>query len=899
MIGKTVAHYKITEQLGKGGMGEVYLSDDTTLDRKVALKFLPEVFTNDPERMARFEREAKLLASLNHPNIAGIYGLEQADGNRFLVLEYVEGETLQARLRKGALSLDDALAICRQITEGLEAAHEKGVIHRDLKPANVMITAEEKVKILDFGLAKAFADETQTVDPADSPTITAAMTQPGVVLGTAAYMSPEQAKGKSVDKRADIWAFGCILYECLTGKRAFEGETVTETLAAIIRGEPDWNALPVNTPQNIRFVLRRCLEKERRKRFRDIADVQIEIEAFRDFHEAAAIPARHSRLPWSVTIAVGLIALVLAFLHFRGVKMESAEETILQIVFPENLSPTTEGSFALSPDGRNMAFSAVDTEGLRIWIRGFDSLEARLLKGTDSAQCPPFCWSPDSRFIAFNADGKLKKVDVSGSPPEIICNLSGEAVGGAWNSEDIIIFGDYRGSNGIVQVAAEGGSPTPVTRPNPERKEQLHYFPSFLPDGRHFLYFCKSSIPEYKGVYIGSLDLKPEEQDTEPLMITSTAARYVPGVESTIGYLLYLNGQALMAQPFDNGKMKQVGRPVQIGDRVGIFEAHGFFSASETGVLAYRGDTSPASQPTWVDAEGKFLETVGAPDIYYRLAISADGRNVAAGKFAVDKPGNSFVWLYDLKRNVSNSLASPQSNISRPVWSADGRKIIFMSKRGGPSYDLYRRSANGSAEAELLFESVEDKYPTSCSSDGRFVLYTAFDENDNSDLCVLSLESDNRETRLLPNEFNESDGHFSPDMHWIAYVSDQSGVNEIYVREFLHSSGSVSPVGAGGKVSEGGGLGPRWRHEGTELYYCTEDGKVLAVSFSTGTVLKLGEPRILFEGIPYYLTPSSQARFPVWDVHPDGGKFLLLKTSPGFSPAPFNIIQNWTSLLER
>ena len=898
-IGQTISHFRILEKIGVGGMGEVYLADDTTLDRKVALKFLPEAFTSDPERMARFEREAKLLASLNHPNIAGIYGLEQADGNRFLVLEYVEGETLQARLSKGALPLEEALALCRQIAEGLEAAHEKGVIHRDLKPANVMITDEEKVKILDFGLAKAFSDDTQSIDTSQSPTLTEAMTRPGVILGTAAYMSPEQAKGKSVDKRADIWAFGCILYECLTGKKAFEGETVTETLAAVIRGEPDWNELPTTTPQNIQFALQRCLEKNSKKRFRDIADVQIEIEAIRDIDKTVSVPTRRSWLPWSVTIVVCLMALVLAFMYFRGKTAPPIEETFLQIVFPGYLSPSTEGAFALSPDGRKLAFYAVDTEGLRIWIYGFDSLESHLLRGTESIEGPPFFWSPNSRFIAFSADGKLKKVDVTGSPPEKICDLSGVAVGGAWNREDIIIFGDYRGSNGIVQVPAERGKPSQVTMPNPERKEQLHYLPSFLPDGRHFIYFCKSFISENTGVYIGSLDLKPEEQDTEPLITTSTAARYIPGVEPNIGYLLYLNGQTLMAQPFDEKKLKRIGESVKISDRVSSYAEFGFFSASETSVLVYRGDTSPASQPTWVDVKGKPLGTIGDPGIYYRLAISPDGKHVAAGTATLEKPGDSYIWFSDLTRNVTSTITSPQSDNSRPIWSPNGNEIIFLSNPDGP-YNLYRKLANGAAKKELLYDSKDNKFPTSCSSDGRFVLYTAVDQNENSDLCVLSLESNNQETRLLPNESNESDGHFSPNTRWIAYVSDdQSGVNEIYVREFLYDSGSVSPSGASVKVSEGGGLGPRWNHDGTELYYCTEDGKVLAVTVETETVFKKGEPRILFEDFPYFLTPSSQARFPVWDVHPDGKQFLILQTPLGYSPAPFNVILNWTKALEQ
>jgi serine/threonine protein kinase len=478
------------EKIGQGGMGEVYLADDTTLDRKVALKFLPEVFTDDPERMARFEREAKLLASLNHTNIAGIYGLEQDEGNRFLVLEYVEGETLRARLSKGALSLEDALALCRQIAEGLEAAHEKGVIHRDLKPANVMITTEEKVKILDFGLAKALADESQNVDPSDSPTITNAMTRPGVVLGTAAYMSPEQAKGKRVDKRADIWAFGCILYECLTGKKAFEGETVTETLAAILRGDPDWDALPSTIPRNIQFVLRKCLEKDRNRRFRDPADVQIEIEELRELDESIITAEQSRSWLWKIVAVVFIIAFVfVSFIHFREKPTDTIERVIFQDRLPENIRLGGMGTFALSPDGHQLAFSGISSDGIQqLYLRSMDSLEVRPLIGTKNYKIVmDFFWSPDSRYIAFIADeGKLRKIDIVSGSVTTICELPDEFYSGigSWNGHGEILLSDYPPDRCIVRVSSSGAV-IPVTTPNKERQELRHTDPVFLPDGRH------------------------------------------------------------------------------------------------------------------------------------------------------------------------------------------------------------------------------------------------------------------------------------------------------------------------------------------------------------------------------------------------------------------------------
>jgi len=451
--GQTISHYRILEKIGVGGMGEVYLAEDLSLDRKVALKFLPDVFTGDPERMARFEREAKLLASLNHRNIAAIYGLEQADGKRFLIMEYVKGETLQARISKGALPLEDALGICGQILEGLAAAHEKGVIHRDLKPANVMIAGEETVKILDFGLAKALLDEGQSVDSSQSPTITEAMTRPGVVLGTAAYMSPEQAKGKAVDKRADIWAFGCILYECLSGKKAFEGETITETLAAILRGDPDWKTVPAATPQNIRFVLRRCLAKERNRRFRDAADVQIEIEEAREVGKAA-VPQNSSKLAYLCAGIAALFVIALAALSFFYYQAKESPEAML---FHETVPPMQEYAVGISPDGRAIAYVASSSGESSLFVRELGSSITQKINGTEGAAYP--FWSPDGRSIAFGAGGRLQRVDISGGLPRDICGVS-SMVGGTWNSDGIIVFSDWPI---LRRVPAECGEPETVT----------------------------------------------------------------------------------------------------------------------------------------------------------------------------------------------------------------------------------------------------------------------------------------------------------------------------------------------------------------------------------------------------------------------------------------------------
>jgi serine/threonine protein kinase len=490
MIGKMLGHYRVGEQLGRGGMGEVYFADDLNLNRKVALKFLPDAFTGDPERMARFEREAKLLASLNHPNIAAIYGLEQAEGKRFIVMELVKGETLAQRLSKGSLPVDEALGICRQIAEGLEAAHEKGVIHRDLKPANVMITEGDKVKILDFGLAKALSEETQTVDSSQSPTLTEAMTRPGVILGTAAYMSPEQAKGRVVDKRADIWAFGCILYECLTGKSGFEGETVTETLAAVLTKEQDWSEVP----EKIRPLLRRCLEKDPKKRLRDIGEAMAWIESAPE-----SAPGKNCRLAWiwsTVATLLFLAAAIPAFLYFRG--REAPMGMVFQISTPRM---PNDYAIAVSPDGRAIAFVASSSGAVpSLFVREMGSVTPRQLEGTEGASTP--FWSPDSRSIGFFAGGKLKISKISGGMPRDICAAGTQGGwGGTWNSEGMIIFGLWPT---LRRVSAAGGEAVAITTLDRSRPEVGHIYPSFLPDGRHYIY---TTIGGTTGrICVGSLD---------------------------------------------------------------------------------------------------------------------------------------------------------------------------------------------------------------------------------------------------------------------------------------------------------------------------------------------------------------------------------------------------------
>ena len=893
MIGKTLGHYKIINQLGRGGMGEVYLAEDLSLDRKVALKFLPEAFTSDPERMARFEREAKLLASLNHPNIAAIYGLEQAEGKRFLIMEYVEGETLQARISKGALPLEEALGVCRQIAEGLEAAHEKGVIHRDLKPANVMITGEEKVKVLDFGLAKALLDEGQSVDSSQSPTITEAMTQPGVVLGTAAYMSPEQAKGKAVDKRADIWAFGCILYECLTGKKAFGGETVTETLASVIKEEPDIE----KAPAKVRLLLRYCLAKDRKNRLRDIGDAMTLLKSTPHtlFEDS---PAKHS-WRWKIIAAVLLITtLSLAFMHFRQEPPPIAKLMRFQIELPDEMIISPAGGFSLSPDGHKLAIAALDTNGNQlIWLYPLDSRQAQPLSGTESTDSVPFFWSPDSRFIAFSANGKLKKVDVSSGAIASICEIPGISVGGGWNSDGVILYTDYNASYGIMKVSSAGGDALPLTRPNKDRQDEKHTLPVFLPDNRHFIYFCKSAIPENTGMYVGSLDLKPEEQKIKQILETSTAAKYLPPSGSIPGQLLFVRDHTLMSQPFDAGKLEKIGEPVSVISNVGTYLEGGFFTVSGPDILmSMSGSGFPRSQLTWIDRNGQNHDLVGQLVNYNGCAISPDGEHVAA---SIGKASSDFIdiWILDLLRGNQRRIAYGSGNSYFPVWSPDSTHVIFGARRE-TFVNLYQKAISGIEQEQLLYESGNNKMPTSCSKDGRYVLYTVDKGTTRNDLYLYSYESG--EVMPISNEeCDEGDGQFDPKMRWIAYVSNNTGSYEVYVRPFSADLDSTSTSKGGiTMVSKGGGVQPRWSKDSKELFYRTLDGKVMAVAVEDDEIFQVKETTVLFQG--NYAT-STMTSFPLssWDVSEDGN-LLLMPVLPDHGHAErLNVTLNWTSLLKK
>ncbi len=883
--GTKLGPYEILVPLGAGGMGEVYRARDSKLNRDVALKILPAMFTDDAERMTRFRREAQVLASLNHPNIGSIYGLEESNNLRVLVLELVEGPTLAERITGGAIPLEEVLAIARQIADAVAYAHEKGVTHRDLKPANIKITPEGNVKVLDFGLAKVLQEPNNLdSDPSHSPTFSNPTTLEGMILGTAAYMSPEQAKGKPVDKRADIWAFGVVLYELLTGVHLFHRETMSDTLAAVLKEEPDWNRIPVK----VLPLLRHCLEKDPKQRLRDIGDMPLLLET-------ASVPVETHR-PWLAWGAVALFLVAFAALsvvHFRERPLVSAPVQF-QISPSGGLLPGL--AFAVSPDGRHLAFAATGSDGVaRLWMRDLESLEIRPLPTpaslhlTGSDVVPPFFWSPDSRFIGFQSLGKLAKIEISGGPAQTLCDVQGTVVGGSWNRDGVIVFADN--TRGLMQVSAAGGVASPLTIINPSRKEIVHVLPSFLPDGRHFLYLRASSIPENTGVYVGSLNAKPEQQDSRRLLATTLGPGYVPSSDSDSGQVLFLRQGTLMAQPFDARRLALSGEVVPVAEKVGSFLDYGFFSASSNGVLVYRSGVGLDYQLTWFDRQGRVLAKVAEPGRYNSLAISPDGKRVAVSRTNPENTPNWDVWLLDVARNTSTRLTYEQVRATFPVWSADGSSVIFDSIRGG-EVSLYLKLASGAGDEQLLLKSDAGyKYATSSSRDGRFLSYTVVNPETKTDLWVLPMQGDRKPTPFLRTEFNERSGQFSPDGHWIAYISDESGSDEIYVREF--SSGSAQGSGdAAGKwlISKGGGTYPRWRGDGKELFYVASGGKLTSVDISAKPVFQAGAPRPLFQLPPGFIGS---------EVTPDGGRFLIGVPAALSASVPFTVLLNWQATLKK
>jgi len=897
--GTRLGTYEVRALIGAGGMGEVYAAHDSKLDRDVAIKVLPEQFARDSERLARFQREAKLLAALNHPNIAAIYGLEQSGSTHYLVMELVPGQTLRERVAgERAVPVEEALGIAEQIAEALEAAHnsEKGIIHRDLKPANVKVTPEGRVKVLDFGLAKAFAVEPSTEDIANSPTLSAAPTMQGVIMGTAAYMSPEQARGKAVTKATDIFAFGAVLYELLTGKQAFQGEDVGDILATVVKTEPDWSRLPEATPSAIRTLLKRCLRKDRRQRLQDAASLRIEIEDVLSGASAgepvsAAVAQRRRPIGWMVAAAVLFLATVglgagVAYLYRALGEVEPVRFFVsapVKTVFDSGTVGRGFSSGVISPDGRQIAFTARDAAGkVLVWVRPLDTLAAQALQGTDGAALP--FWSPDSRSLGFFAEGKLKRIDAAGGPVQTLCDAP-TGRGGTWNRDGVILFAPST-QGPVYRVASAGGEPVAVTKLTPPQTG--HRLPSFLPDGRHFLYVTTGGAN--LGVYVGAVD----SAESKRLLDADSNGLY-----SSSGDLLFVRQGTLLRQSFDARTLELSGDPTPVAEQVAVgIPLIGAFSASENGVLVYRnGPVSGGNmQLAWFDRTGRAVETFGTPGGYRGVDVSPDGQRIAVHRH--DGTGGD-IWLFESARRgtmLRFTFDVSQDN-SMPIWSPDGSRIAFGSRRNG-KWGLYLKPANGTGREELLFESDLAKTPMSWSPDGKTIVYWVVDPQTGSDQWVLPLTGDRKAVPFLQSPFIEQWPQISPDGKWIAYTSNETGRPEIYVRPFPSGEGKW-------QISTNGGTFPRWRRDGKELFYmgAISLGKMISVKVNpAGATFEYGDPVELFDS--GYVTVGH----PGGDYHPyavsaDGQRFLIPRPEATggaeVAAAPITVVVNWAAGVKR
>jgi Tol biopolymer transport system component len=871
--GTRLGAYEIISALGAGGMGEVYRAQDTNLKRAVAIKVLPDSVAGDAERLARFQREAEVLAALNHPNIAAIYGLERTDTTTVLVLELVEGPTLADRIAQGPIPVDEALPIAKQIAEALEAAHEHGIIHRDLKPSNIKLRHDGAVKVLDFGLAKAMDGPLSGSSSVSmSPTITTpAMTYPGVIMGTAAYMSPEQAKGKPVDRRADIWAFGVVLYEMFTGQQLFTGDTAAEILAGVMKDAPKFDALPAN----VRPIVERCLHRDLRKRWQAIGDVRIALEEGVAAVVPASLPSPYrakATLAWIVASLAVAGAGVLALVHFG--ETPQAQATVrFHVALPEN-SPVAR--FAVSPDGRYLAFVA----GRQIWVRPIDSLESRALPGTDGV--PLFSdqifWSPDSSFIGFVAQGQLKKISVSGGPPQPLAAVPARTRA-TWGREGVILFASDSALSLIQRVPEGGGVPVAVTKP---AAGVNHSAPQFLPDGRHFLYVVSGGKAESNGIYLGSL-----EEGAQPVRLLPDAspAKYAPPADSGgSGHLMFVREATLMAQPFDPKTLRLTGEVFPVAESVAQF------SVSESGALAYMaGATAARQELVWLDRTGKRIESAGPPGDYANFRLSPDEKRIVFNRV---EAGNVDIWVLDLTRGVPLKITSDPAVDNLPIWSHDGLQILWPSNRNG-RFDLYIKAATGVGQDELFIKmSTPMGWATDWSRDGMFVLYTRPDEKRQADQDLwIAPQSRERSTSPKPepylhSPFAETNAVFSPNGRWIAYESDESGRLEVYVQSFPVASEKD-------RISTGGGTYPTWRKDGAELFYLAPDRNLMTVPVrASEATFDPGIAKVLFP-IP------GEARRRAYAPSGDGDRFLVTRPLDEATNLPITVVLNWQAALPK
>jgi eukaryotic-like serine/threonine-protein kinase len=871
--------YEILMPVGAGGMGEVYKAKDTRLERTVAVKVLPAHLSSSAELRQRLEREAKTISQLTHPHICTLHDVGHQNGTDYLVMEFLEGETLADRLSKGPLPMEQSLRIGIEVAGALDAAHKSGIVHRDLKPGNIMIT-KTGVKLLDFGLAKLAAPTEKEISQATSlPTAMQAsqpLTSRGTILGTFQYMAPEQLEGREADSRSDIFAFGCVLYEMLTGKKAFSGHSQASLITSIMGSEPPpISSIQPMVPASLDRIVKGCLAKEPEHRWSTAHDVMLQLQWIAEGGSLAGVPApvvarrkNREKVSWAVAAAAILAAAVFAYGYVRRAPKPAAVVRF-DVVPPPEIA--TMDVPRISPDGRFIAFDATDMEGkARIWIRPLNSLTAQPLVGTDGGVRP--FWSPDSRFVGFMADGVLKKVDVSGGPPTKVCDAPGGS-DGTWSREGVILF-DGTGSDPIYRVSAAGGTRAVAVDLDTAKKETSVGWPQFLPDGKHFIYLVTGEKQEDSAYWIGSIG----SAEKKMLSPAQTLVEYAPP-----GYLLFVRDRTLVAQPFDAGALKITGEPVPLAEKIGTDNVGlARFSVSSNGVLAYRtGETG--GRLLWRDRAGRDLDTLGDPGDYANPTLSPAGDRLAFN-LTDSRTAKGDIWIRDVARGVNSRFTLGAGNNVRPVWSPDGSTIVFTSDRGG-IFDMYQKPVKGAGEEKLLLKTDDFKSASSWSSDGKYIAYTGRSPKTQFDLWALPTFGDRKPVAIAVTPFNEANAMFSPDARYVAYVSNESGREEIYVQTFPEAGGRW-------QVSNGGGSDPSWRGDGKELYYRSPDQKLMAVEIRLGADFQAGVPQALF---PIRIRPGAPRNKYAPSV--DGQRFMIAAPLGRDAMSPTTVVLNWPSTL--